>query len=298
MAWFLFTLEEQLEDLQAELSAGTYRPQPCDFVSIRDPKPRVIARTLLRDRIVQTAVVHQLDPIFEPTYTHDDYACRPGYGTHRAVLRLQEFQRRYRFALHLDVRSYFPSIDRDILLALLSRRIRDVRFLDLVARLLAIGDELHGHPELRKLAGLDPDWPPPGRGLPIGAHSSQMLAAHVYLNGFDHWVKRQLKVPAYLRFLDDTFYFADGRRKLERWRKRIAEWLMAERGLRLKHPQARIVSCHGHLNALGHRISRQDIHCLKRPLRRLHRRIRQHLDGSLDVELERTIASSVGIILF
>ncbi len=114
----------------------------------------------------------------------------------------------------------------------------------------------------------------------------------------DHWIKRQLKAPAYLRFLDDTFYFADTRQQLERWRPRIAEWLMRERGLRLKHPQAPILSCHGHLDALGYSIRREGINCLKRPLRRLHRRIRQHLAGTLEVELERSIASSVGIILF
>ena len=79
---------------------------------------------------------------------------------------------------------------------------------------------------------------------------------------------------------------------------RIEEWLMVERGLRLKHPRARILSCHGHLDALGYRIRRDAITCLKRPLRRLHRRIRQHMAGHLDVDLKRSIASSVGILLF
>ena len=298
VAWFLFSLEDRLAELRAELLAGAYQPEPCELVSIRDPKPRLIARTTIRDRIVQTAVVQQLEPVFEPTWTADDYACRPGYGTHRAVLRLQEAMRRHRFVLHLDIRSYFPSVDRAILLQLLRRRVRDEPFLDLVARVLEIGADLYWSPVQRRLAGLDPDWPPPGRGLPIGAHSSQMLAAHVYLNGLDHWVKRQLKVPAYLRFLDDTFYFADHHRDLDLWRPRIADWLLAERGLRLKHPQARILSCHGHLDALGYRIRRTGITCLQRPLRRLHRRIRQHLAGTLDVDLERTVASSAGILLF
>lgn len=298
VAWFLFCLEDRLADLRADLLAGSYRPEPCELISIRDPKPRLIARTTIRDRIVQTAVVQQLEPILERSYSGDDYACRIGYGTHRAVMRLQENMRRHRFALHLDIRSYFPSIDRKVLLELLQRRIRDPQFLSLVAHLLEIGAGLYRGSANRRLAGLDPDWPPPERGLPIGAHSSQVLAAHVYLNEFDHWVKRQLKVPAYLRFVDDTFYFADHRAVLERWRTRIADWLRIERGLRLKHPQARVLSCHGHLDALGHRIRRSGIAALPRPLRRLHRRIRQHVAGTLDVDLERSIASSVGIILF
>ncbi|MEM9291020.1 MAG: reverse transcriptase/maturase family protein [Acidobacteriota bacterium] len=298
VAWFLFTEEERLAELRADLVARTYQPDPYDLVSIRDPKPRLIARATIRDRIVQTAVVQQLEPVLEPSWTSDDYACRRGYGTHRAVLRLQEAMRRHRFALHLDIRSYFPSIDRLILLQLLERKVRDQPFLELVERVLAVGADLYHSSEHRRLAGLAKDWPPPGRGIAIGAHSSQMLAAHVYLNAFDHWIKRKLKVPAYVRFLDDTFYFADHSSQLERWRRQIADWLMEERGLRLKHPNARILSCHGHLDALGYRIRRSGITCLRRPVRRLHRRIRQHLAGTLDVDLERTIASSVGILLF
>ncbi len=298
VAWFLFSLEDRLQELRDELVSETYTPEPCELISIRDPKPRLIARTVIRDRIVQTAIVQRLEPVCQRSYSDDDYACRPGYGTHRAVLRLQQAMRRHRHALHLDIRSYFPSIDRQLLLQVLHRRIRDERFLTLVAKVLEVGAAFHRDPMHRKLAGLDPDWPPPDRGLPIGAHSSQMLAAHVYLNAFDHWVKRHLKVPSYLRFVDDTFYFADTRHQMQRWRPRIREWLLNERGLRLKHPMARILSCHGHLDALGYRIRRESIVCLERPFRRLHRRIRQHLDGDLDVDLERSIASSVGIILF
>jgi hypothetical protein len=298
VAWFLFQREERLEDLREQITTGSYRPQPCELVAIRDPKPRLIARTTIDDRVVQTAVVQALEPVLERSWTGDDFACRRGYGTHRAVLRLQELMRRHRFVLHLDVRAYFPSIDRGIQLRLLEKRIRDRPFLELLTKLLAVGADLHRDPEHRRLAGLDADWPPPGRGLPIGAHTSQMLAAHSYLNAFDHWVKRELRVPGYLRFLDDSFYFADRRRQLERWRPRIANWLLRERGLKLKHPQARILSCHGHLDGLGYRIERQGVRCLKRPLRRLHRRIRQHLAGTLDIDLERSIASSVGILLF
>ena len=110
VAWFLFNLEDRLAELCEELLAGSYRPEPCELVSERDPKPRLIACTTIRDRIVQTAVVQQLEPVLEPGYSDHDYACRRGYGIHRAVLWLQESMRRHRFVLHLDVRSYFPSV--------------------------------------------------------------------------------------------------------------------------------------------------------------------------------------------
>jgi len=297
VAWFLFTFEEQIAYLHEQLTAGTWRPSGFEYLAIRDPKPRLIARAPLRDRVMHTAVVELLEPVFAPSYTPDDFACRPGYGTHRALLRLLESMRRYRYALHLDVRSYFPSIDRELLLELVARRIRDPSFVHLAGLLLKAGGHLYASPAARKRAGLDADWPPPGRGLPIGAHLSQTLAAHVYLNAFDHWVKRTLKVPAYLRFVDDLFLFADRRRQLETWREEVARWLFAERGLRLKRPRAGVLPCHGHLDALGHRIKRGGITCRPRLLRRFQRRLAAWLDGWEGVDIERSIASSVGASL-
>ena len=297
VAWFLFTLEEQVVRLAEELERGIYRPSAFELVPIRDPKPRLIARAPIRDRVIHTAVVSLLEPVFAPSYSPDDYACRPGYGTHRAVLRLHDYVKRYRYALHLDIRAYFPSIDLDRLLGLVSRRIRDRRFVALVGQLLRAGGPIYQSPTARRNAALGDDWPPPGRGLPIGAHTSQILAAHVYLNAFDPWVKRELRVPAYLRFVDDLFVFGNQRRQLHSWREAIGIWLMEERGLRLKRPRAGPIPCHGHLDALGHRIERDGITPRPRQLRRFRRRLRAFLHGSNRADLESSVASSVGVNL-
>lgn len=298
VAWFLFALEDRLAELCDELASGSYQPGPCDLVAIRDPKPRLISRTPIRDRVVHTALVMLIEPVFEPSYSSADFACRPGYGTHRAVLELQRELRRYRYALHLDLRSYFPSIDPDILLGLLSRRLRDTRFLAVVERVLAAGRGLSDAPERRQLAGLAPDWPPPGRGLPIGWYTSQLFAAHVYLNAFDHFVKRELKVPGYLRYVDDLFFFGDQRGQLEACREAASAWLLQERGLRLKHPQAGLLSCRDHLDALGYRIERNGLACRPRALRRLERRAALELAGAPGPDFERSVASTVGVALF
>ena len=264
------------------------------------PKPRLIARVPIRDRVVQTALVRQIEPIFEPGYSPDDYACRPGFGTHRAVLRLWELMRRFRFAVHLDVRSYFPSIDPDILRPILSRRIQDEPFLAVVDHGLRAGRRLYVDQKHRQAAALDPDWPPPGRGLAIGSYTSQVFAAHIYLNAFDMWIKRDLKVPGYLRYVDDMFLFGSHRRDLRSWRQAVAEWLIEQRHLRLKHPQARILSCRGHLDGLGHRIRREDIEALPRTSRRFRRTLAQALDPfgrPPCLDLDRSIAASLGVML-
>ena len=302
VAWFLFRREAELERIRAALVAGRYQPEGFELVTIRDPKPRLIARVPIADRVVHTALMSLVEPLFTRSLLPDAYACRPGFGTHRAVLRLQELMRRHRFAVHLDVKSYFPSIDREILRRLLARRIRDDRFLAVIDRVLEAGAGIYDPPAARSAAHLADDWPPPGRGLPIGAYTSQIFAAHVYLAGLDHFVKRQLKVPALLRYVDDVFCFGDRRADLRRWRREIGAWLREERHLRLKHPEARILSCRGHLDALGYRLLRRDRHPLPRALRRLRRRAAAELAASparpAKVDFARSVAASAGVVLF
>ncbi len=256
----------------------------------------------IADRVVHTALVQLIEPVFFRSLMPEAFACRPGYGAHRAVLRLLEMMRRHRFALHLDVRSYFPSIDLDILRRLLEYRIRDDRFLEVIDRVLEAGAGMYDRPDVRRRAGIAGDWPPPGRGLPIGSYTSQLFAAQVYLARFDHFVKRDLKVPGLTRYVDDVFCFGDRRADLRSWRREIADWLFHERGLLLKHPQARVLSCRGHLDALGYRVTRDGLRALARPLRRLQRRAAAAVtrpEGRPEtVDFGRSVASSAGVVLF
>ncbi len=270
-AWFLFRREDELARLRSELLSGQWRPTGFERVYLRDPKPRIIARAPIADRVVHAALVKAMEPALTRSLRPECFACRPGLGTHRAVLRLLEYLRRHRYCVHLDVRAYFPSIDRDVVRALLARRIRDARFLAVIDRVLDSGADVYDDPEARTWAGLTETWPPPGRGLPIGAYTSQVLAAWLYLDALDHHVKRTLKVPGYLRYVDDLFLFGRTRGELRRWRAEIGAWLWHERGLKLKHPEARVLSCAGHLDALGQRITRAGIGPLPRALRRLAR---------------------------
>lgn len=296
VAWFLFRREAELERLQSELARLRYRPAGYELISIRDPKPRWIARVPIADRVVHTALVLLMEPIFLRSLSDDAYACRPGFGTHRAILRLLRDLRRFRYVIHLDVLKYFPSIDLDILRVLLERRIRDERFLEIVNRVLESGRGLYDSKRPRR--GQEEAWPPPGRGLPIGSFTSQLFAAHVYLSDFDHFVKRDLHVPGYLRYCDDLFLFGNRRRKLRGWRQEVADWLWNERHLRLKHPRARILSCHGHLDALGHRITRSGVEVLPRAFERFERRVAEELYRGAPVDFERSVASSAGVLLF
>ena len=180
VAHFLFRIEDELEHIRARLVGGTWRPAPFAIRQIYDPKPRCIARVPIEDRVVHTALVHLMEPIFLRRLHPESFACRQGYGAHRAVLRLLELMRRHRWVLHLDIRSYFPSIDPEILRRLLRLRIRDDRFLEIVDRILDAGTAVYRSRRVRAHAGLTDAWPPAGRGLPIGTYTSQLFGgAHL-----------------------------------------------------------------------------------------------------------------------
>ena len=199
--------------------------------------------------------------------------------------------------LHLDIRAYFPSVDPDRLLLLLEERVHDARFLEVVARVLEAGRGMYDAPEARRFLRLPADHPA-GRGLPIGAYTSQVLASWLYLDALDHHVKRRLKVPGYVRYVDDLIVFGDRERDLRRWRAEIATWLREERSLELKHPGAPILPCSGPLIALGHRVTRGGIGPTGRALRRLGAAVREARLRPWDERAERSLRSRVAAAMF
>jgi hypothetical protein len=171
-----------------------------------------------------------------------------------------------------------------------------------VDKVLASGMGLYDAPYARTWARMDDDWPPRGRGLPMGAVTSQLFATHLFLQAFDHWVKRRLGVHAYVRYVDDIFVFGDSRSTMRAWRAAIAAYLSSELDLRLKHPQARVLSCRGHVDALGVRLRRGLIEPLPAAMRRLRGRLGAYVRGMGRVRdrtaLQRSVASSAGNLLF
>ena len=221
VADFEFLLEDNLVRLQDELASKTYCPGPYHSFYIHEPKRRLISAAPFRDRVVHHALCQVIEPIFERRFIYDSYANRVGKGTHRALDRCTDFARRYRYVLPFDVRQFFPSIDHAILRGILGRFIADEEAMWLIDRILESGIgvlseeyELVWFPGDNLLAACRP------RGLPIGNLTSQFWA-NCYLNELDQFVKRELKCPAYLRYVDDSLLFADDQPTLWRWREEV-----------------------------------------------------------------------------
>lgn len=294
VAWALFRLESVVERLAAALADGAWQPQGYRVHLIRDPKPRAIAVAPFEDRIVHGALARLIEPLFLRSAVSGDLACRRGAGPSRAVLRLLSLQRRFRWALHLDLRAYFPSVDPDQAAALVAARAPAPRLQQALQAALAAGRGLIDRHGLRPALGLSADWPPAGVGLAIGSHTSQVIAAHVILHDLDHAVQRQLKVPGYVRYVDDLLLFHDSRPALREARAFIGAWLWRERRLRLKHPEARVQACSGTLIALGHALRREAAAPAPRSWRRLRRRLTEALHGD---EEEAEITDSLGAMV-
>jgi retron-type reverse transcriptase len=202
-ARFEHQLADHLLALQDELWSRRYKPGPYVSFSITEPKRRLISAAPFRDRVVHHAFCNVIEPWFERRFIFDSYANRLGKGTHRALDRLQQFSRSYRYALRMDIVQHFPSIDHFILRGILARVIKEDDILWLVDRILASGEGI-----LKKeytmvwFPGDDLFTPLRPRGLPIGNLTSQFWS-NCYLDPFDHFVKRELRCGAYLRYVDD-----------------------------------------------------------------------------------------------
>lgn len=170
-------------------------------------------------------------PIFDRVFIDQSFACRPGKGTHAAADYVQAALQqapRDSYVLQIDVRRFYYSIDHRTLRRLIERKIKDRRLVDLM--MLFAGAE-------------DP-------GVPIGNLLSQLYAL-IYLNPLDHFVKRELGVRHYCRYVDDAVLIGITRQQALEFRDRISAFLRDELGLELS--RASIIPVRRGVNFVGYR---------------------------------------------
>jgi len=273
-AQFDFAWESELLQLQRELEDGVYEPGEYRNFYIHEPKRRKISAAPFRDRIVHHALVRVLEPIYEPRFLSDSYACRRGKGTHRAILRAQQYLRRHEYCLKTDIVRFFPNVDHEVLAQIIRRRVCDRRILALIDRIIASGEGvLRDEGTNTYFPGDDLFAVSRPKGLPIGNLTSQFFA-NVLLDPVDHFVKEDLRVPGYLRYADDLLLFGANKQQLWDWRDALGERLAALR-LRLHagKTQVRPTSCK--LKYLGLVLQRDGRRIQQSTLTRLSRRLRR-----------------------
>jgi RNA-directed DNA polymerase len=272
VARFALDADAHVLALHRALRQGSFAPEPHRQHVVHDPKTRLISAPSLRDRVLHQAVVAEIGATFTCRFIHDNYACLPGRGPQRAVLRYLDWTRRRRWRLSLDVRRYFPSVQHDILLELVFRQLRDRDARALLELLIRRGGDAYRTRLARQVRGGDGEPAAPGTGLPIGSSLSQW-AANLYLDGLDHFVKRTLRVRSYLRYMDDMTLFADDAAELAAAGAAIAAWLHEQRRLALSTRPGAVVPAAAPSTYLGYRVSRAGL----APGRTLRRRMRGKL---------------------
>jgi len=225
VAGFEFNLESNLFRLQAELESQRYQPGEYHSFYIRDPKRRLISAAPFGDRVVHHALCNLIEPIFERTFIGTSYANRKGKGTHKALDKAQAWAKHYPYVLQCDIRQYFPSIDHAALQQVLRRKIGDPQVLWLCDQIMAGGaDVLKNEYQMVYFPGDDLFAADRPRGLPIGNLTSQFWG-NVFLNELDQFIKRELRVSAYLRYVDDFLLFSNNKRQLWYWKDAVREKL-------------------------------------------------------------------------
>lgn len=263
---FLGNLLPELEGLRSEILAGAVTIGRMTRFRIFDPKPRLIHAPCFRDRVLHHALMAHVGPVLERALVDDVYACRPGKGALAAVRRAQHHVRRYPWYAKVDVRSYFASIDHGRLKRALRRRFKDRGLLALLDRII----------------DACPDSP--GKGLPIGALTSQQFA-NFYLDGLDRSLLRSPVVSGLVRYMDDAVWWGRDRVAIVESVERVREYLATELLLELKEPAQVNRSARG-VSLCGYQVRPGTLGLSRRRMRRYsaarRRWERRYEEGGID----------------
>ena len=244
---FEVQLMDNLWEIYESVNAFKYKPKRYIYFLTSSPKLREVFASDFRDRVVHHLLVKDLEPIFEPLFIYDSYSCRKKKGTHLAIARLQRFvqNQAYPFYLQLDIKSFFLTIHKNILFEQI-REVVSLRKKEKIQRILYLSNkiifddptlnyvfkgnakQLQNFPKHKTLFSA-----PKERGLAIGNLTSQFFA-NVYMNGFDNFVKRTLKVKYYLRYVDDMVFLGRTREELLEWKRKIEVYLKTVLNLELR----------------------------------------------------------------
>jgi retron-type reverse transcriptase len=220
---FQMRLMDNIIALHEDLKNKTYRHGPYEAFNISDPKPRNIHKATVRDRLLHHAIYRVLYPVYDQTFIAHSYSCRKNKGTHKALdtftsfaIKVSQNHTKTVWVLKCDIKKFFASIDHAILFRILEKMISDPDLLWLLKEVVGSFETVRG------------------KGLPLGNLTSQLLV-NIYMNEFDQWVKRELKVQYYIRYADDFVFFSTNRDQLLKTFQSIERFLGATLKLEL-HP--------------------------------------------------------------
>jgi len=220
------------------------------------PVKREIIAADFRDRVIHHFLYNRIYPVFDKKFIYDSYSCRVGKGTLFGINRARRFLRSCGasgaevWVLRLDIRGYFMAIDREILFKLIKdgldkhefRGSEESDLTDFLIRKTVFNNPLK-NARFRSPSNAWNDLPKDKSlmnsarncGLPIGNLTSQLFA-NIYLNPLDHFIKRELKIKYYGRYVDDMLLINRDKSRLLGVVSQVREFLSKKLNLTL-HPR-------------------------------------------------------------
>ena len=255
----LNNLGKSVEEIQRILVNESYIPSPYEKVKVLDgvrKKERIIFKpTFFPDQIIHWALMLQLEPIIEKGMY--DYCCGSVknrgilYGARYLKKILVKDRKNTKYCLKLDIKKFYPSIDKEILKKKFRKILKDKRALELLDKIIDSVDS----------------------GVPIGNYTSQWFANY-YLQDLDHYIKEQLKIKYYIRYMDDMVLFSRNKKELHKCRLLIADFLQKE-SLVLKDNWQLFKTDSRPLDFLGYRFYRGYTTLRKSNFLRIKRRVKK-----------------------
>jgi retron-type reverse transcriptase len=279
---FSQNLEENLIIIQNELIWHQYKTGSYHEFYVYEPKKRLIKSLAFKDRVVQHALNNIIEPIFDSTFIYDSYACRKGKGIHSGIDRLAGFihqiclKHQNPYVLKGDVHKYFPSINHKILFRIISKKIKCPKTLKLINKIIQSDGEI---------------------GIPIGNLTSQLFA-NIYLNQLDHYIKENLGIKYYIRYMDDFVIIHQDKVFLNIVLDKIESYLNNNLDLKL-NGKTSIFPLKSGIDFLGYRSWRNHRLLRKSNIIRIKRTFKyfreQYNLGNIDIEkINSTIQSWLG----
>ncbi len=264
------------DKIRDALSAGNYQPKPVKRVEI--PKPtgglRALGIPTVTDRLIQQAIAQVLVPIFDPDFSDYSYGFRPNRSAHDAVYQVRDYvQQGYRWAVDMDLEKFFDTVNHDVLMHRVARKVGDKRLLKLIGKYLRAGVMVNGRLEKSRV------------GVPQGGPLSPLLA-NIVLDDLDKELER--REHRFVRYADDFLILVKSQRAGERVMISIKRFI--ERRLKLKVNMAKSrVAKIDRTNFLGFTFKAGKIRWSDAAFKEFKRRIRKLTGRSWFVSMEYRI---------
>ena len=223
-------LEDNLHDISNGLRHGRVPQVHYKSFYVYSPKVRKVIYIDYASKVIQRAAYDYLNPRLNKTFISDTYACIPGKGQHKAMLKVKSWMEETRtqpgdwYYYKFDVAKFFYRIDHETLMAMLHHKVDDRRAVELLEYYICNTSRPFGLPLCANQAEIDEEDMLWEVGIPIGGGLSHTLG-NLYLDPLDQFIKRELGVEKYARYMDDGVMFDNDKHRLIENGKRAEEFV-------------------------------------------------------------------------